>query len=102
MPFHERANIISNLRVVDAVIDFEDDDLGSCSLALEKIKKQYPEDEIIFCNGGDRKAENIPEMKVEGVIFHFGVGGENKMNSSSSILKEWGYENEERIWGKVG
>ena len=61
MPFKERANIISNLTVVDAVTDFEDDELGSCSLALEKIKKEYPEDEIIFCNGGDRKAENIPE-----------------------------------------
>ena len=38
MPFKERANIISNLTVVDAVTDFEDDELGSCSLALEKIK----------------------------------------------------------------
>ena len=100
MPFEERANIISNLAVVDAVTDFDDDELGSCSLALEKIKKENPEDEIIFCNGGDRKAENIPEMKVQGVSFQFGVGGENKMNSSSSILKEWEYENEERIWGK--
>jgi mannose-6-phosphate isomerase-like protein (cupin superfamily) len=100
MPFNERANIISNFAVVDDVIDFKDDEAGSCSLALEKIKDQYPDAEIIFCNGGDRKEGNIPEMQVQGVTFEFGVGGENKMNSSSSILKEWGYENEERAWGK--
>ena len=54
---------------------------------MEKIKSKYPEDEIIFCNGGDRKAANIPEMSVEGIAFKFGVGGDNKINSSSSILK---------------
>ena len=60
----------------------------------------YPEDEIIFCNGGDRKEENIPEMSVKGVTFEFGVGGDNKINSSSSILKEWQFDSEERVWGK--
>ena len=66
----------------------------------EKIKLSYPEDEIVFCNGGDRKAENIPEMSVEGITFKFGVGGEHKINSSSSILKEWQFDSEERVWGK--
>jgi cytidyltransferase-like protein len=60
--------IISNLKVVDEVIDFEDDEDGSCALGLEKIKNLYPNDEIIFCNGGDRKEDNIPEMKVQNVI----------------------------------
>ena len=100
MPFHEREIIISNLEIVDEVIDFDDDEQGSCCLALEKIKKKYPKDEIIFCNGGDRKAENIPEMSVEGITFKFGVGGDNKINSSSSILKEWQFDSEERVWGK--
>ena len=100
MPFSERANIISNLAVVDEVIDFEDDEDGSCALGLEKIKDLYPHDEIIFCNGGDRKEDNIPEMKVQNVIFKFGVGGDNKMNSSSVILKDWNFESEERVWGK--
>jgi len=100
MPFTERKNIISYLTPVDQVIDFEDDELGSCSLALNKIKNQYPDDKVIFCNGGDRKEDNIPEMKVEGISFEFGVGGEHKMNSSSTILKEWEYDSEERVWGK--
>ena len=100
MPFNERANIISNLAVVDEVIGFEDDEDGSCSLGLEKIKDLYPNDEIIFCNGGDRKEDNIPEMKVQNVTFKFGVGGNNKMNSSSEILKDWNFNSEERVWGK--
>ena len=100
MSFNERANIISNLAVVDEVIDFEDDEDGSCALGLEKIKDLYPNDEIIFCNGGDRKEDNIPEMKVQNVTFKFGVGGSNKMNSSSVILKDWNFESEERVWGK--
>jgi D-beta-D-heptose 7-phosphate kinase/D-beta-D-heptose 1-phosphate adenosyltransferase len=100
MSFHERETIISNLELVDSVIDFDDDQRGSCCAALEKVKLTYPDDEIIFCNGGDRKAENIPEMSVEGVTFKFGVGGENKINSSSSILKEWQYDSEDRVWGK--
>ena len=100
MPFHEREIIISNLEIVDEVIDFDDDKQGSCCLALEKIKTMYPKDEIIFCNGGDRKAQNIPEMSIEGITFKFGVGGDNKINSSSSILKEWQFHSEERVWGK--
>ena len=100
MPFHEREIIISNLTIVDSVIGFEDDAFGSCSSALEQIKKDYPNDEIIFCNGGDREAHNIPEMNVDGVSFVFGVGGATKMNSSSSILKDWQFDSEDRVWGK--
>mgnify|MGYP001384309117 CR=1 FL=1 len=100
MPFNERSNIISCLKVVDQVIDFEDDEQGSCCLGLEKVKNLYPDCEIIFCNGGDRKEDNIPEMKVKNVSFEFGVGGNNKMNSSSEILKDWNFDSEERVWGK--
>tara|TARA_B100001059_G_scaffold226438_1_gene254787 strand:+ start:2484 stop:3260 length:777 start_codon:yes stop_codon:yes gene_type:complete len=100
MPFEERSNIISNLKVVDLVIDFEDDDQGSCSLGLEKVKNLYPDNEIVFCNGGDRKEDNIPEMKVQNITFEFGVGGNNKVNSSSEILKDWNFDSEERVWGK--
>ncbi len=100
MPFLEREVIIKNLSMVDDVIDFEDDDIGSCCNALRKIKKMYPKDNIIFCNGGDRDKSNIPEMVVEGVEFVFGVGGNDKKNSSSWILKNFQFEVEERIWGK--
>ena len=100
MPFEERSNIISHLKVVDRVIDFDDDEHGSCALGLEKVKNLYPDSKIIFCNGGDRKEDNIPEMKVQNISFEFGVGGNNKMNSSSEILKDWNFDFEERVWGK--
>ena len=73
--------------------------MGSCINALEKIKKQYPNDEIFFANGGDRNIINIPEMSVDGIKFLFSVGGDNKKNSSSWILNKWQYYFEERKWG---
>ena len=100
MPFEERKIIIENLSMVDEVIDFDDDEFGSASQALIKIKGFYPKDEIIFCNGGDRTKENIPEMQIKDILFEFGVGGEDKKNSSSWILKDYQYDKEERVWGE--
>ena len=100
MPFIERKEIIENLSCVDEVIDFTDDDRGSAIGALQKVKKLYPSDEIYFANGGDRDKSNIPEMSVDGIEFLFSVGGDDKKNSSSWILKTWQYFKEERIWGK--
>ena len=99
MPFNERKIIIENLYFVDDVIGFEDDEFGSAINALESIKNLYPSSEIIFANGGDRNKDNIPEMAVSGIEFLFGVGGDNKRNSSSWILKKWKYFQEERVWG---
>ena len=100
MPFEERKSILENIKNVDEVLDFEDDDLGSCIKALEKIKAKFPDDEIIFCNGGDRGKENIPEMSVSEITFEFSVGGDDKKNSSSWILKNWKYDKERRVWGE--
>ena len=99
MPFHERKAIVENLSCVDLVIDFEDDELGSATNALNKIKEMYPYDVLIFANGGDRNKENIPEMSVDNINFVFSVGGDDKKNSSSWILKNWQYYHEERLWG---
>tara|TARA_B100000925_G_scaffold78291_1_gene55345 strand:- start:230 stop:1009 length:780 start_codon:yes stop_codon:yes gene_type:complete len=99
MNIEERKNILINLECVDEIVTFDDDEYGSCINALEKIKDKYPNEEIIFCNGGDRNKDNIPEMTVEDIKFRFGVGGEEKKNSSSSLLKNWKYDGEDRIWG---
>ena len=99
MPFNERKAIIENFADVDIVINFEDDDLGSATNALIKVKEMFPEDDIAFANGGDRNKGNIPEMSVEGIEFIFSVGGDDKKNSSSWILKKWQYYHEDRIWG---
>ncbi len=99
MPFNERKAVIENLEMVNSVIDFEDDKAGSATNALLKVKKMYPDDHIIFANGGDRSKDNITEMSVEGVEFLFSVGGDDKKNSSSWILKNWQYYHEKRLWG---
>jgi cytidyltransferase-like protein len=98
MPWTERNVIVSNLDPVDATIKFDDTD-GSAVDAIHKVKELYPNDRIIFANGGDRTKDNIPEMVFDDVEFVFGVGGENKMNSSSWILEEWKAPKTERQWG---
>lgn len=100
MSFQERRTILENLVMIDEVIDFEDDVIGSCINGLKKIKGNYPKDEIIFCNGGDRDKNNCPEMELDGLKFIFGVGGKDKKNSSSAILKRWNHQSEKRIWGE--
>ena len=100
MPFKERMTILKAISYVDDVYAFDDDSLGSCINGLLKVKKQFPKEKIIFCNGGDRDKNNIPEMNVDGIQFNFGTGGNDKKNSSSWILKEWSYPYEKRIWGE--
>ena len=54
-----------------------------------KLNKMHPDCEIIFCNGGDRNNSNSPEQSIKGIKNVFGVGGEDKKNSSSWILKKY-------------
>jgi cytidyltransferase-like protein len=98
MPWQERLCVLNNLSSVDEVYTFDDEDGTACHL-LQQVRAHYPEDRIIFANGGDRTKENIPEMAVDGVEFVFGIGGEDKANSSSWILQEWKAPKTERPWG---
>ena len=86
----ERADIIRHLDMVDAVISWDDADdsaLGAIAKCLEISEK------VIFCNGGDRNKTNIPEAMGYGddprVEFRYGIGGEDKVNSSSWILHDY-------------
>jgi len=98
MTWEERAAIVGALTCVDKVISFDDSDDTAIN-AIEKARALFPNDKIVFVNGGDRTKENIPEMVCEDVEFEFGVGGENKANSSSWILKEWSQPTVQRAWG---
>ena len=98
MPWSERSAIIENLKMVDVVFSFNDSD-GSAIDAIKRVKEVYPDDELIFANGGDRTKDNIPEMIFDDVEFVFGVGGEDKKNSSSWILEEWKSPKTARQWG---
>ena len=102
MPFHERIEIIRGLSVVDEVISFDDSDDTACG-AIYKTLATKSGSQIIFANGGDRTDETRPEMQIYGdthyVRFVFGVGGEDKKNPSSWILKDWKAPKVEREWG---
>ena len=100
MPFSERKSVLEAMRDVDKVIDFDDSD-NTAKMAINHVRRFYPHDHIIFANGGDRTKDNIPEMNVLdlNLRFEFGVGGENKANSSSWILEEWKAPRTDRAWG---
>jgi cytidyltransferase-like protein len=95
----ERANIISHLDMVNIVIDWDDSDNSACK-AIEKCFQLT--NKIYFANGGDRAEDNTPELDAfendERVLFIWGVGGNNKMNSSSWILDKY-YQQRELICG---
>lgn len=90
LSFYERSLIIQNLKPVYLSFGFNDDD-GSAKDAIRHVRNYYPDDKIIFANGGDRTKTNIPEMDIidDNLEFVFGVGGEDKANSSSWILNNW-------------
>ncbi len=100
MPWNERLCIVNNLAMVDEVYTFDDVD-GSAKQFIHQVRAHYPEARLIFANGGDRTATNIPEMGVAdaNLEFRFGVGGDNKRNSSSWILEEWKAPKTPRPWG---
>ena len=96
----ERAEIISHLTMVDAVITVPDDDEGSACGAIAKCLEIA--DTVIFCNGGDRGKSNTPETDKYGedprVQFEYGIGGTDKMNSSSWILHGY-FERQKKLLG---
>ena len=100
MPFKERMQIIEGLSVVDDVISFDDSDDTACG-AIYKTFATMSGVNIIFANGGDRVDGNVPEYDTynDKVKFVYGVGGDDKKNSSSWILKEWKAPKVDRSWG---
>ena len=101
----ERFQLIKNLNMVDYIVEFNDDENNSIN-AIKQATRIFPGAKIIFANGGDRTAENIPEMGLlddelykDNLEFVFSVGGDDKMNSSSWILEEWKAPKTSRSWG---
>jgi cytidyltransferase-like protein len=102
MIWKERASIIRELKMVDEVISFDDSD-GTANNAIYRCLTRHPNSKLIFANGGDRGHLTTPEYRTYGqtpwVDFAFGVGGEDKKNSSSWILEEWKNPKTKRDWG---
>ena len=90
MFWDDRASVVGALKPVSSVFGFNDEDNTAID-AIRYALETYPDAHITFANGGDRGKDNIPEMVFESdrVSFVFGVGGDDKKNSSSWILKKW-------------
>ncbi len=83
MPWEDRASILMAIKGVEMVIPVIDEDDTVC----KTIMKFKPD---MFCNGGDRKVENTPELKVCNdlkIRVVFNVGGK-KIQSSSELVKK--------------
>jgi len=86
LPYHQRCAVLSELKFINTVYSFNDDDDSATALLKDITNYHQDNNTYIFCNGGDRTSDNIPEMnEVENVIFAFNIGGE-KTSSSSDYL----------------
>lgn len=89
-----RARLIRALRVVDEVFISIDEDMTVIK-SLDFLASQYPDDELVFANGGDRDSTKVvPETEVcerNHIEMLFGVGGNNKADSSTRINQALGH-----------
>ena len=91
LPFNERKIIMQNIKGVLDVIEFDDSD-QSCIAGIIKAMSLFQNNIIKFANGGDRNNNTTPEKEFcdkNNIETLFGIGGDNKSNSSSWILKKW-------------
>ena len=93
LPYEERKIIMNALKSVIDVISFDDSD-KTCIDGIRKAIEKYPNRKIKFANGGDRNDNTspLPEKvycEQNKVKVLWGIGGDNKANSSSWILKKW-------------
>lgn len=90
-PQEARVRIVGALRVVDAVYIAVEDGRGIDG-SFDVIRSDYPDTELEFCNGGDRRSiEELPEEEIaaaarNGITLLYGIGGTDKADSSSRIL----------------
>jgi mannose-6-phosphate isomerase-like protein (cupin superfamily) len=99
MPFAKRLAIIRELECVDNVLSFDDSDGTACGAIFKLMATTAGE--YVFANGGDRVDGNVPEYATYGdkIEFVYGVGGTDKINSSSWILEEYKNPKTVRSWG---
>ncbi len=89
----DRLAIVAELRSVDEAFVAVDDD-ATVVASLHRVRAIYPDAELLFCNGGDRSsAGDVPSAETHltdeiGLHMVYGVGGEDKADSSSRINEE--------------
>ena len=93
MTEEDRHAIVAELRCVDEAFVAVDDD-STVVASLRQLRERYPDAELLFCNGGDRShASDVPSAETHltdeiGLQLVYGVGGEDKADSSSRINEE--------------
>jgi len=105
LPARDRISVASALKNVAKVYYAQDDD-DTVIKTIKNIVADYPNSTIAFANGGDRTASNTPEHNIcldLGIKVLYGVGGSNKLNSSSKLLQAWALSRQNtktlRQWG---
>lgn len=97
-----RMRLMGALRDVDEVFLSLDKDLGQ-AVTLRKLRERYPDDELVFANGGDRDPSKhaLPENEVQActdcnIETAFGVGSHEfeKRDTSTRINQATGSEKE--------
>ena len=91
LPYKERSIIMSSLKNVVNVISCGELDV-TCIDGIKKAIIKYPCKKIKFANGGDRTDVTTPETifcEQNNIEAIWGIGGSDKINSSSWILKKW-------------
>ena len=98
----QRKEILDEFKSIFEVI-IQTSSEKSSSLAIEEFVNNNPNKSICYCNGGDRSnKKNIREVdicKKLGVDLEFGVGGKEKIESSSQLTKNYLGNIEKRPWG---
>ena len=99
---NQRKEILEEFKSIYEVI-IQSSSEKSSSQAIEDFVKRNPDKKICYCNGGDRSnIKNILEAAIceqLNIRLEFGVGGEEKIESSSKLTKNYLGNVEERPWG---
>jgi len=88
-----RARIVRALRIVDDVYVAVEQGPG-INESFDLIRAAYPDTELEFCNGGDRRnVDELPADEVEAgarndISMIYGIGGTDKADSSTRILSD--------------
>ena len=93
----DRLRIVRGLRVVDAAYVAVEDGPGM-DASLDLVRADYPDTALEFCNGGDRQdpadlpPEEVAAAARNAITLVYGVGGFDKVDSSTRINAELGVD----------
>ena len=91
LPFDEREIILASIKNVIDVMPCGNED-KTCIDGIKAAMLRYNDSKLFFAKGGDRNSNTTPEKLFcdqNNIKTLSGIGGDNKSNSSSWILKKW-------------